>query len=298
MNNGLLIPDANERMACERQMTVSADSLNVADFPGWEDIAKQNADRLLKAIAVELQTQNDCAANMTATSEEARQYLLTGTMTQLARTYAYNACEWISGKQRRIGQDAGLTIDSTVLLMTKGIPDLGVEPGLPTEEAYKYGTYERNAQRFVERAKSAVIVPSSVRNHGPLPTADKLPLACAVGGSGHIGVFWAPKFETRTFLGRRWKVWTSTPTSGGGHALVGGIFCLWIPEQNEWWPCIWNSHGDGPILIPPDRWDVYVKRNWQPFGGYLMLPDKPEEKWHDRVQSGGGYFRPRNQGVA
>ena len=151
MNNGLLIPSADERIACERQMTVSADSLNVADFPGWEDVAKSNADRLLKAIAIELQTQNDCAANMMATSEEARQYLLTGVMNQLARTYGYNACEWISGKQRRIGQDSGLTIDSTVLLMTKGIHDLGVEPGLPLESEYKYGTYERNAQRFIER---------------------------------------------------------------------------------------------------------------------------------------------------
>lgn len=286
---GLVIPSKEELRECQRAMTVAAEDLPPASFPGWENVAKEYAANLLAALAVELQTQNDCQGNALATAEEARQFLLTGKMTQLARTYAYNASEWIGGKASRIGRDAGTSIQSGVTLMTKGMPDLGVAPGLPTESSYKYGTYERNAQRFVERAKSAVIVPSSVANHGPAPTADQLPLVCAVGGSVHAGVFWAPQFVKRKLAGREWKVWNSTPSNGGGHALAFGIFVQWIPEENCFWPAIWNSHGDGPILIPPELWDRYAKKQFEPFGGYVMLPDKPEEKWHDRVASGGGY---------
>ena len=285
----LLIPSREEKLACDRAMSVSAADLDPAKFPGWEDVAKDYATKLLAALNVELQTQNDCQANALATGEEARQFLLTGRMTQLARTYAYNACEWIGGKAARIGKDQGTSIQSGVTLLTKGVPDLGIAPGLPTEESYPYGSYEKSATRFTERAKGAVIIPSSVSNHGPAPTADKLPLICAVGGSVHGGCYWAPQFVKRKLAGREWKVWNSAPSTGGGHALDFGIFVVWIPEENCFWPCVWNSHGDGPILIPPELWDRYAKRQFDPFGGYVMLPDKPEEKWHDRVKSGGGY---------
>lgn len=289
MTSKLLIPSPEERQACLRSMSVCGEDLIPDKFPGWEDVAKANAEALLNAIATELQDKNDCQANALATEEEARQFLLTGNMIQSSRTYGYNACEYLSSPSR-VGADGGTTIDSGVILMTQGIKALGVEPGLPTEESWKYGTYERSQSRFVERAKSAVIVKSSVANHGPVPTADKLPLVCAVGGSCHAGVFWSPKFEYRTYGGRKWKVWTTTPTSGGGHALAFGILVVWIAEKNSWWPCIWNSHGDGPILIPPELWDVYCKRQWNPFGGYMMLPDKPEEKWEDQRITGGGLW--------
>jgi hypothetical protein len=297
MTSKLLIPSAEERQSCQRLMSVCGDDLVPAKFPGWEDEATRFAEILLNEIATELQARNDCQANALATGEEARSRLLTGKMQQFSRTYGYNACEYLSSPSR-VGSDQGTTIDSGVILMTQGIKSLGISPGLPTEDSYKYGTYERSSSRFVERAKSAVIVPSSVANHGPVPKADKMPLVCAVGGSCHGGVFWAPKFEYRTFGGRKWKVWTTAPQSGGGHALAFGIFVVWIEEHKCFWPCIWNSHGDGPILIPPELWDVYCDRQWNPFGGYMMLPDKPEEKFHDRLASGGGYFRPRNQGVA
>lgn len=286
---GLLIPSREERTACDQAMTVSASDLPPASFPGWEEVAKQYAEKLLASLKVELQRQNDCQAFALTTGEEARQFLHGGRMTQMASTYAYNACEWIGGKAARIGRDQGTTIQSGVTLLTKGITDLGVAPGLPAESTYPYGSYERNSQRFIERAKGAVIIPSSVTDHGLAPTAEQLPLVCAVGGSVHAGVFWAPQFVKRRLAGREWKVWNSTPSNGGGHALTFGIFVVWIPEENCFWPCIWNSHGDGPILIPPELWDRYAKRQFEPFGGYVLLPDKPAEKWHDRLQSGGGY---------
>jgi hypothetical protein len=287
---GLLLPTKSELASCEREMTVSASDLPPTSFPGWESVAKQYAEILLTELAVERQTINDCQGNALATEEEARKRLTTGVMQQLARTYAYNASEWISGGASRIGRDQGTTIQSGVTLMTKGIRDLGIAPGLPTESDWPYGSYERNGQRFAERAKGAVIVPSSVVNHGPAPTAEQLPLVCAVGGSVHGGVFWAPRFTTRIINGRRWKVWASTPTRGGGHALAFGICVLWIEEEGCFWPVIWNSHGDGPILMPPEHWDTYARNQFAPYGGYVMLPDKPEEKWYDRVASGGGYI--------
>lgn len=290
----LLIPSAEELAACERAMTCSAATLTPEKFLGWEDELRRITDLILKNLAVELQTQNDCRANALANGEESRQFLLTGKMTQLARTYAYNACEYLSGVSQ-VGRDAGLSIQSGIRLITEGIKSLGVPAGLPTEESWKYGTYERSAQRFAERAKGATIVPTAVTEHGPAPTASELPVVCAVGGGVDIGVFWAPRFEQRTINGRKWKVWTNKVTRGGGHALCNVPAMEFV--DGAWWPVIWNSHGDGPILMPPEVWDSYARDQFAPFGGYVLLPDKPEKKWHDRVASGGGYFRPRNQGT-
>ena len=286
---GLLLPTRDELRICEREMTVAATDLPPASFPGWQDVVKRYSEILLKELVVERQTINDCQGNAIATGEEARQRLLTGKMVQLARTYAYNASEYLSGPNN-VGRDQGTSIQSGVRLMTKGIESLDIAPGLPTEETWRYGTYERNASRFAERARGAIIVPSSVVNHGPAPTAEQMPLVCAVGGSVHGGVYWAPKFVTKTINGRRWKVWASTPQRGNGHALAFGVTVMWMESEGAFWPVVWNSHGDGPILIPPEHWDAYARRQFAPYGGYVMLPDKPEEKWHDRIASGGGYI--------
>ncbi len=294
MSSNLRLPTPDETAWCESQMRVSASTLTPEKFPGWEDELKRITADILTHLVVENQAQNDCRANALANGEESRQYLLTGQMTQLARTYAYNACEYLSGVNQ-VGRDAGLSIQSGIRLITEGIESLGVAPGLPTESSWRYGTYERSASRFAERAKGAVIVPSSVKEHGPAPMASELPLVCAVGGGVDIGVYWSPKFEQRTINGRRWKVWTNKVNSGGGHALchVPGMELV----QGAWWPIIWNSHGDGPILMPPEVWDSYAREQFRPFGGFVLMPDKPEKKWHDLRTTGGGYFTPRNRGT-
>ena len=286
---GLLLPTKSQLTACENAMTVSSSDLPPASFPGWEAVAKQYAKILLAELAVELQDKNDCQGNALATGEEARQRLSTGAMRQFARTYAYNASEAIDTGMRSVGADRGSTITAGVQLLTKGLPSIGVPPGLPLETDWQYNTYERSFSRFAERAKGALIVPSSVANHGPAPTADQLPLVCAVGGSVHGGVYWSPRFSRKTVDGRQWKLWTNAPGNGGGHALAFGVCVKWLEEEKAFWPVIWNSHGDGPILMPPEVWDKYAKQQFRPFGGFVMLPEKPEEQWHDRRKSGGGY---------
>ena len=285
MSGPLLIPTAEELAYCESHMAVSA-PLNASDFPGWEDKLKEWSERLIKSLDVSRQEQNDCNADSGATGEEARRYWCTGEMIQLARTYLYNACEYVSGVNN-VGRDAGTSIQSAVKVLTEGIKTLGVAPGLPLESAWKYMTYERSASRFAERAKGAMIDKTFVAQHGPAPKLADLPLHCAAGGGLHFGVFWGVRFATKTIGGRKFKVWTSVSGGGGGHALEG-VTCLWL--DNQWWPAIWNSHGDGLILMEHAIYERYQAQQFAPFGGYGMLPDKPVERWEDQRITGGGLW--------
>jgi hypothetical protein len=280
----LLIPTEGELRYIESTMLVSG--INPADFPGWQDRLGEIGPLLLNAIRVERQTQNDCQGNSLATGEESRKFLLTGEMVQLARTYAYNASEYLSGRSN-IGRDQGTSIQSGVRLLTEGLKALNVSPGLPTEAAYEYGTYERSAGRFEARAKAAVIDRTYVSEHGESPPLDELPVACAAGGGIHFGCYWGVKFTTKKVGDRTFKVWGSTPGSGGGHALEI-VTCLKI--DGAWWPLVWNSHGDGPILMPPATYEYYQQRQFRPFGGYLLMPDKAKQRYENRRQTGGGYW--------
>jgi hypothetical protein len=85
------------------------------------------------------------------------------------------------------------------------------------------------------------------------------------------------------------------PEGGGGHATE---IIVAIRINGVWQLVVWNSHGYGAYLMTRKAYDELQSERWQPFGGYLIMPDKPVERYHDRVASGGGYFRPRNQGVA
>lgn len=289
MANELQIPTLAEMLYIESTMAVKG--ISEADFPGWQERLREIGPQLLQTIKVERQTQNDCQGNALATGEEARKFLATGEMVQLARTYAYNACEYLSGRGN-VGRDSGTSIQSGVRLLTEGIKSLNVSPGLPTEEIYKYGTYERSAARFEERARGAAIDKTYVSEHGQAPPLKDLPVACAAGGGIHFGVFWGVKMTTKKVGDRTFKLWSSTPGGGGGHALEI-VSCLWI--DGEWWPLVWNSHGDGPILMPPEKYEYYQSRQFRPFGGYLLLPDRAKQRFEDRRLSGGGYwFAGRN----
>lgn len=284
MANELLLPTPEELAYCESTMLVRG--IVPSDFPGWQDRLSEIGPALLNAIRVERQTQNDCQGNSLATGEEARRFLLTGQMVQLGRTYAYNACEYLSSP-RNVGRDQGTSIQSGVRLLTEGIRSIGVPAGLPTEESYPYGTYERQASKFEARAKAAKIDQTYVAEHGEAPPLEQLPVACAAGGGVHFGVYWAPRMSQKTINGRNWKVWSSTPSSGGGHALEI-VSCLKL--EGAWWPLVWNSHGDGPILMPPNVYEYYQQRQFRPFGGYLLMPDRAKQRYEDRRKTGGGYW--------
>jgi len=284
MTNPLRLPTSDEINYAGQTMAVKA-PLNPSDFPDWKERLQSHGKDLISKLTVNLQRQNDCNADSGATGEEAREYFATGSIIERARTYLYNACEYVTGS-RYVGRDQGTTIQSAVRIFTEGIKSLGVAPGLPAESAYPYGSYERSASRFAERAKAAVIDESFVSEHGGAPSLDDLPLHCAAGGTVHFGVYWGIKFTSKSIGGRKYKVWSSMSGGGGGHALEV-VTCLWL--DGEWWPAVWNSHGDGLILMPRDIYSKYQQKQFAPFGGYGLRPDKPVERYHDRRISGGGY---------
>ena len=152
---GLLLPTRDELRICEREMTVAATDLPPASFPGWQDVVKRYSEILLTELVVERQTINDCQGNAIATGEEARQRLLTGKMVQLARTYAYNASEYLSGPNN-VGRDQGTSIQSGVRLMTKGIEVLIL---LPDCQQKKRGVTGRmNAMRHDLQSEHAALL--------------------------------------------------------------------------------------------------------------------------------------------
>jgi len=284
MTSTLLLPTLAEISIVGKAMAVSS-PLNPADFPGWEDSLKKHGPKLTSALTVNRQKQNDCNADSAGTGSEARQFYVEGKITEKARTYLYNACEYVTSPNN-VGRDQGTSIQSAVIVQTQGIKSLGVKSGMPLESDYPYGTYERSSSRFAERAKGAVMQDVFISEHGPAPTIDELPLHCAVGGIVHFGVFWGVRFTSQVIDGKTYKVWSSVSNSGGGHALEV-VTCLWL--QNSWWPAVWNSHGDGLILMPREIYTTYARKQFGPFGGYGIRPDKPVERFHDRRESGGGY---------
>ena len=181
-------------------------------------------------------------------------------------------------------------MQSGVKLLTKGIPDLGVKPGLCLESEWKYGTYETKASRFAERAKGLTIDGSWVSEHGPMPSWDQMLIALSAGGTGHIGVYWAPSFSRV----ESYSVWSRNATGGGGHAVE---IIAAVELRGTWHLVVWNSHGNGYKLMPRANYEAYQRNQFAPFGGYLLMPDKPVERYHNRVVSGGGYFSP-SKGVA
>ena len=73
---------------------------------------------------------------------------------------------------------------------------------------------------------------------------------------------------------------------GGGHATE----IIWAVEvAGTWYLAVWNSHGDGYYLMSRRCYEQLCGNNWEPFGGYLLTPDRMVERY-DRITQGGGYF--------
>jgi len=287
MTHALRIPTEAEWRELETTAKVSAP--RAEDYAGWEDRLRAWSKILLVEMRDQRQTQNDCQGNATANGTEARHRYCTGRMSQFSDTYAYNGSEYVQSPND-VGRDSGTSMQSGVKLLTKGIPDLGVKPGLCLETEWAYGTYETKASRFAERAKGLTIDGSWVSEHGPMPSWDQMLIALSAGGTGHIGVYWAPTFSRI----ESYSVWTRNASGGGGHAVE---IIAAVELRGTWHLVVWNSHGNGYKLMPRANYEAYQRNQFAPFGGYLLMPDKPVERFHNRVVSGGGYFSP-SEGVA
>lgn len=277
-----LLPPTNEEIVwagLSQTVRVSA-----GDFEDYERILRDPRNSPLGVMQVERQQRNDCQGNATANGEECRSWVVSGrrVMPVLSEMYAYNASEYLMSPQY-VGRDSGTSMHSGVRLLTEGIPRLGVKPGVATEANWPYAQYFRSASQFEAAARRVEIVPSHVTEHGPLPSWQGMLAAVAAGGTGHIGTFWSVRWSNLN--GRR--LMDTLPTGGGGHATE----IIWAEEiQGRWYLCVWNSHGDGYYYMSQRCYEQLLARRGEPFGCFVLMPDRAQERYYSRMSQGGGYF--------
>ena len=266
-------------------------SVKASDFTNWEDVLKDPKNDPRPYMRRQNQKQNDCQAHSACTGNERRWWYVSGgevddssgKVPQRSDTFAYNASEYIMSPNQ-VGKDGGTWIEAGVTLQTEGIPSIGVGPGIPLETDWPYGTYERSASRFVARAKKVKLQDGLVTEHRPAPDSESLLAGLAAGGNLHQGTFW-PFREGSQINGK--KVMAAPPTRGGGHATT----IIWAEMiRSDWYFISWNSHNDEYFYVPRKVYDQLAKMKYEPFGAYLLLPDKPVERYYKRTQAGGGYI--------
>jgi hypothetical protein len=278
----LLRPSDQERTAVAELCSVS---VRAADFSGYLDVLRDPANSPLTRMQIERQQRSDCQGNATANGEECRSWYCSGrqTMPVLSEIYAYNASEYAM-QPSNVGGDRGTSIHSGVRVLVDGLPKIGVAGGLPEESDWPYSQYCRRASEFEKLAKAVNIVSPHVTEVGDMPDWDDMLAALAAGATGHIGTFWG--VDWKQVAGAPRRVMDSAPRSGGGHATE----ILWAVEvKSVWYLAVWNSHGDGYYLMSRKAYDQLQKNKWEPFGAYLLTPDRMVERY-DRITQGGGYF--------
>jgi len=278
---GLLLPTDDERSAVAESLSVPV--VRSSDFSGYLDVLRDPKNSPLRVMQIERQQRNDCQGNATANGEEYRTWYCSGrqTMPMLSEIYAYNASEYLMRPQQ-VGRDQGTSIHSGVRLLVEGIPALGLPPGLPAEAIWPYSRYCRTASEFQRYCSGLKIEGSHVTESGPMPDWDGALAAVAAGGSIHIGTFWGVSWKQ---VGGR-RCMDTAPRSGGGHATE----LIWAVCINGVWYLVgWNSHGDGYYLMSRRCYEQLQKNQCDPFGGFMLAPDRMQERYHDRVKSGGGY---------
>ena len=280
-SDGLLIPTDAERIAVEESLSVSV--VRASDFSGYLDVLRDPKNSPLGLMQVERQQRNDCQGNAAANGEEYRTWYCSGrkTMPQLSEIFAYNASEYLMSPNQ-VGKDQGTSIHSGVRLLVDGVLKLGLAAGLPLESAWLYSRYCRNATEFGRYCSGLKIEAAHVTESGPMPDWDGALAAVAAGSSIHIGTKWNVNWKK---VGGR-NCMESAPISGGGHATE----IIWAEEHGgQWYLAVWNSHGDGYYLMSRRCYEQLQKNQCEPFGGFLLAPDRMVERY-DRITQGGGYF--------
>lgn len=282
MNSFPGLRESTPEELAELNSLVRCKAIDPRDYSDFEAILRDPQNDPRPHMRAQRQDRNDCQGQALANGEEKRRWYCTGEMVQLSDIYAYNASEYVS-HPNNVGDDRGTSIASGVKLLTQGISKLSVKPGLPTEAVWPYGTYERSAAKFESRARQVQIDDAFVSEHQPMPEFDGMLAGVAAGGSGHIGTYWGVSWSKLDGM----RLMGSPPTSGDGHAteIIWAVFI-----DGEWYLVVWNSHGDRYYLMSRRCYEALRRNNFAPFGGYLLLPDKPVERYHDRRKSGGGYW--------
>ena len=264
------IPESKPSVLRRLERASFCASISDQDFPNWEKVLKDPAMHPKNYMRTQRQKWNDCQGQATANGAEKRiGYMNHGVVKQRSDSYAYAASEYID--QRKVGANHGSTITAGVILQTEGIKSLGVKPGLAIEKDWGYERRTNTAQ-FKREAQSVKIYDALVTEQQPMPDFESTMIGMAAGGSGHIGTYWS---------GIRWKPlgnkreMTSRGRSGG-HATEA----VWVEWHNRKpYILVWNSHGDGWYLIGEAMWNRLVDMKFQPFGGFLLMPERAEEQF-------------------
>lgn len=253
-----------------RLQSTACRSINVADFVGWESALKDPAKDPRPHMRAQMQKRNDCQGQALCNGTEKRDWYVTGEMRQRSDIWAYNASEYID--TGGVGRDQGTSIQSGVELLTDGIPKLDLSPGLPLDTAWRYSDYMRNTSQWANKSRSLELGQSYVTEQQPAPDFETTLAALAAGASVHIGTYWSVRWKP---LGGKREM-SAVPRGGGGHATEA----IWAEQINgRWYITVWNSHGDEYYLIGEKVWNGLAESQFRPFGGYLLIPDKAEERF-------------------
>lgn len=210
---GLILPRASVH---QEALNCCASSLSfcLADLPHWESVISDPMRNPKGHLRRQRQIRNDCRGNSGSTSAEALIGKVQGwdKKEELSATYFYQACEYID--RGRVGMDQGSSISAGAQLLTKGIPKLGVGPGVPTEADWPYRSYERSTRNFISRAKKVPLVEIPLVEAISNPSWEDA-LAIAITGALDWGTGWSLKWDrervVRTYRGH----------GRGGHATAG-----------------------------------------------------------------------------
>jgi hypothetical protein len=277
----LVSPTDAERAAVAETMSVPV--VRASDFSGYLDVLRDPKNSPLRVMQVERQSRNDCQGNATANGEEYRTWYCSGrqVMPTLSEMFAYQASEFLMS-EGQVGKDQGTSIHSGVRLLVDGVLKLGLAAGLPMETAWPYSRWCRSPTEFQRYCSGLKIEAAHVTESGPMPDWDGALAAVAAGSSIHIGTYWGVNWKQ---IGNR-RCMDSAPRPAGGHATE----IIWAEEiGGQWYLAVWNSHGDGYYLMSRRCYDQLQKDQCEPFGGFLLAPDKMAERY-DRITTGGGYF--------
>ena len=262
-------------------------AVKAGDLRAWQDVLMDSSATPLTRMKVENQTESGCQGYATTANGQARLWYLSGhqNMLNLSARYAYQGSQYLM-TPGEVGRDQGSSIHSGCRLQVQGIPDLGMAPGQVLESDWPETIWCRNSREFAARCKTTDVVDGQVAEVRKPPESfeDMLALTAA-GACLHQGTYWQPSYQTSKPDGK--PLVQRFPRGGGGHATSG----VWGKkfDRINWLLAVWNSHGDGYYLMSRRCYEQLCSNNWEPFGGYLLTPDRMVERY-DRITQGGGYF--------
>lgn len=263
---GLIVASAALKRIVKRAVSIC--KLSLADLENWEQIAENPAlDPENWGMRKQRQETNDCQGQSLATGGERNYFYETGEKVQLSDLFAYQRTEIEDGL---FGRDSGTSID--------GGAHVRVNVGLPLEELHPYHVngrlnYMTNRERFLAICESAEVKASCEAHRAasfePAPSFEKALAGIVCGGSLHWGTMWPLKWNSQRML------MDYVTGNAGGHATEG----VWVKKINgEWYIKFMNSHGDGYYYVSKRAYENAIRKS--PFGGFLMLPQNPIERFY------------------